>query len=126
MNMMRAASFGCSRWRMDVYVGCGNRSDAGIVSSTLTEKPQPKMAGTRPTRASQEQYLFSRGSVEIPETDIIRRFAYEKWVYFFEKFYVDGEEEIMTRRSGFICLCLVDNFLQFFKVQSKLDPSIAP
>jgi hypothetical protein len=70
--------------------------------------------------------VWSSYSVEIPETDRIRRFAYEKWVYFFEKFYVDGEEEIMTRRSGFICFCPVDNFLQFFKVQSKLDPSIAP
>jgi hypothetical protein len=34
-------------------------------------------------------------SVEIPETDRIRRFAYEKWVYFFEKFCIDGEEEII-------------------------------
>jgi hypothetical protein len=41
---------------------------------------------------------------------------------FFEKFYVEGEEEIMMRRSGFIFFCVVDNFLQFFKVQSKLDP----
>jgi hypothetical protein len=47
-------------------------------------------------------------------------------VYFFEKFYVEGEEEIMMRRSGFIFFCPVDNFLQFFKVQSKLDPSTAP
>jgi hypothetical protein len=54
--------------------------------------------------------------VEVPETVRIRRFAYEKWVYFFEKFYVDGEEEIMMRPSGFIFFCLVDNFLQFFKV----------
>jgi hypothetical protein len=35
--------------------------------------------------------------VEVPETVRIRRFAYEKWVYFFEKFYVDGEEEIVMR-----------------------------
>jgi hypothetical protein len=47
-------------------------------------------------------------------------------VYFFEKFYVDGEEEIMMRRSGFIFFSPVDNFLQFFKVQSKFDPLIAP
>jgi hypothetical protein len=47
-------------------------------------------------------------------------------VYFFEKFYVDGEKEIVMRRSGFIFFCLVDNFLQFFKVQSKFDPLIAP
>jgi hypothetical protein len=47
-------------------------------------------------------------------------------VYFFEKFYVDGEEEIMMSRSGFIFICTVDNFLQFFKVQSKFDPLIAP
>jgi hypothetical protein len=46
----------------------------------------------------------------------IRRFAYEKWVYFFENFYIDGEEEIVMRRSGFIFFYLVDNFLQFFKV----------
>jgi hypothetical protein len=49
--------------------------------------------------------------VEVPETVRIRRFAYEKWVYFFEKFYVDGEEEIVMRRSGFIFFCPVDNFL---------------
>jgi hypothetical protein len=30
---------------------------------------------------------------------------------FFEKFYVDGEEEIVMRRSGFIFFYLVDNFL---------------
>jgi hypothetical protein len=47
-------------------------------------------------------------------------------VYFFEKFYVDGEEEIVMRQSGFIFFCLVDNFLQFFKVQSKFDPLMAP
>jgi hypothetical protein len=47
-------------------------------------------------------------------------------VYFFEKFYVDREEEIVKRRSGFIFFCPVDNFLQFFKVQSKFDPLIAP
>jgi hypothetical protein len=47
-------------------------------------------------------------------------------VCFFEKFYIDGEEEIVMRRSGFILFCLVDNFLQFFKVQSKFDPLIAP
>jgi hypothetical protein len=35
--------------------------------------------------------------VEVPETVRIRRFAYEKWVYFFEKFYVYGEEEIVMR-----------------------------
>jgi hypothetical protein len=44
--------------------------------------------------------------VEVPETVRIRRFAYEKWVYFFEKFYVDGEEEIVMRRSGFIFFSL--------------------
>jgi hypothetical protein len=44
---------------------------------------------------------------------------------FFEKFYVDGEEIVM-RQSGFIFFCLVDNFVQFFKVQSKFDPLIAP
>jgi hypothetical protein len=47
-------------------------------------------------------------------------------VYFFEKFYVDGEEEIVMRRSGFIFFCLVDNFLKKFKVQSKFDPLMAP
>jgi hypothetical protein len=31
-------------------------------------------------------------------------------MYFFEKFYVDGEEEIVMRRSGFIFFCPVDNF----------------
>jgi hypothetical protein len=45
---------------------------------------------------------------------------------FFEKFYVDGEEETVMRRSGFIFFCLVHNFLQFFKVQSKFDLLIAP
>jgi hypothetical protein len=45
---------------------------------------------------------------------------------FFETFYVDGEEEILMRRSGFIFFCLVDDFLQFFKVQSKFDPLITP
>jgi hypothetical protein len=35
----------------------------------------------------------------------------------------DGEEEIVMRRSGFIFSYRVDNFLQFFKVQSKFDPS---
>jgi hypothetical protein len=64
--------------------------------------------------------------VEVLETVRIRRFAYEKWVYFFEKFYVDGEEEIMMRQSGFIFFCPIDNFLQFFKVQSKFDPLMAP
>jgi hypothetical protein len=47
-------------------------------------------------------------------------------VYFFEKFYVDGKEEIVMRQSGFIFFCAVDNFLQFFKVQSKFAPLIAP
>ena len=47
-------------------------------------------------------------------------------MYFFEKFYVDGEEEIMMRRSGFTFFYPVDNFLQFFKVQSKFDPFMAP
>jgi hypothetical protein len=37
--------------------------------------------------------------------------AYEKWVYFFEKFYVDGEEEIVMRQSGFIFFYPIDNFL---------------
>ena len=64
--------------------------------------------------------------VEVPETIRIRRFAYEKWVYFFEKFYVDGEEEIMMKRSSFIFFCLIDNLLQLFKVQSKFDPLMAP
>jgi hypothetical protein len=45
---------------------------------------------------------------------------------FFEKFYVEGGEEIMMKQSGFICFCPVDSFLQFFKVQSKLDPPTAP
>jgi hypothetical protein len=58
------------------------------------------------------------------QIDRIRRFAYEKWVCFFEKFYVDGEEEIVMRLSGFIFFCLVDTFLQFFKVQNKFDPFI--
>jgi hypothetical protein len=57
-----------------------------------------------------------RPKVEVPEMVRIRRFAYEKWLYFFEKFYVDGEEEIMMRPSGFIFFCPIDNFLQFFKV----------
>jgi hypothetical protein len=39
---------------------------------------------------------------------------------------VDGEEEIVMRRSGFIFFCPIDNFLQFFKVQSKFDPLITP
>jgi hypothetical protein len=39
----------------------------------------------------------SECKVEGPETVRIRRFAYEKWVYFFEKFYVDGEEEIVMK-----------------------------
>jgi hypothetical protein len=30
-------------------------------------------------------------------------------MYFFEKFYIDGEEEIVMRSSGFIFFCLVDN-----------------
>jgi hypothetical protein len=47
-------------------------------------------------------------------------------MYFFEKFYVDGEEEIVMRQSGFIFFYPVDNFLQFFKVQSKFDPLITP
>jgi hypothetical protein len=45
-------------------------------------------------------------------------------MYFFENFYLDGEEEIVMRRSDFIFFCLVDNFLQFFKVQSKFNPLI--
>jgi hypothetical protein len=57
-----------------------------------------------------------RPKVEVPEMVRIRRFAYEKWLYFFEKFYVDGEEENMMRPSGFIFFCPIDNFLQFFKV----------
>jgi hypothetical protein len=64
--------------------------------------------------------------VEVSETVRIRRFAYEKWMYFFEKFYVDGEEEIVMKRSGFIFFCPVDNFQQFFKVQSKFNPLTAP
>jgi hypothetical protein len=67
----------------------------------------------------------SLDKVEVLETVRIRRFAYEKWVYFFEIFYVDGEEEIMMRR-GFIYFCPIDNFLQFFKVQSKFDAFMAP
>jgi hypothetical protein len=47
-------------------------------------------------------------------------------MYFFEKFYVEGEEEIMMRWSGFIFFCLVDSFPQYFKVQSKLDPQPHP
>jgi hypothetical protein len=47
-------------------------------------------------------------------------------VYFFEKFYVDGEEEIEMRGSGFIFFSPVDNFQQFFKVQSKFNPLTAP
>jgi hypothetical protein len=55
-------------------------------------------------------------------------------VYFFEKFYVDGEEiimrrsgfiffvdgeeEFLMRRSGFIFFCPINNFLKNFKVQS--------
>jgi hypothetical protein len=46
-------------------------------------------------------------------------------VYSFQKNYIDGEEEIMMRQSGFIFLCPVDDFLQFFKVQSKVDPLMA-
>jgi hypothetical protein len=45
---------------------------------------------------------------------------------FFEEFYVDEEEEIVMRRSGFIFFYPVDNFLQIFKVQSKFDPLITP
>jgi hypothetical protein len=44
---------------------------------------------------------------------------------FFEKFYVDGEKEIMMRQSGFIFFLPLDNFLQFFRVQSKFNPFIA-
>jgi hypothetical protein len=73
-----------------------------------------------------QTFLVLNKVEDLPETVRIRRFAYEKWVYFFEKFYVDGEEEIVMRRSGFIFFCLVDNFLQFFKVQSKFDPLMAP
>jgi hypothetical protein len=47
-------------------------------------------------------------------------------VYFFEKFYVDGEEEIVMRQSGFIFFCPVDNFKKKFKVQSKFNPLTAP
>jgi hypothetical protein len=47
-------------------------------------------------------------------------------VYFFENVYVDGEEEIVIWQIGFIFCCPVDDFLQFFKVQSKYDPFIAP
>jgi hypothetical protein len=32
----------------------------------------------------------------------------------------------VMRQSGFIFFCPVDNFLQFFKVQSKFDPLVAP
>jgi hypothetical protein len=45
---------------------------------------------------------------------------------FFEKFYVDGEEEIVMWQSGFIFFYPIDNFLQIFKVQSKFEPLIAP
>ena len=44
-------------------------------------------------------------------------------MYFFEKFYLDGEE-ITMRRSGLFWL--VDNFLQAFKVQSEMEPLIVP
>jgi hypothetical protein len=47
-------------------------------------------------------------------------------MYFFEEFYVDGKEEIVMRRSGFIFFCPVDNFQQFFKVLSKFNPLTAP
>jgi hypothetical protein len=67
-----------------------------------------------------------QAKVEVLETVRIRRFAYEKWVYFFEIFYVDGEEEIVMRRSGFIFFCPIDNFQEFFKVQSKFNPLTAP
>jgi hypothetical protein len=43
---------------------------------------------------------------------------------FFEKFYIDEEEGILMKQSGFIFFCLVENFLQFFKVQSNFDPLI--
>jgi hypothetical protein len=72
------------------------------------------------------EYTIKIDKVEVLETIRIRRFAYEKWVYFFEKFYVNGEEEIMMRQSGFIFFYPVDNFQQFFKVQSEFDPVMAP
>jgi hypothetical protein len=31
--------------------------------------------------------------------------------FFFENFFVDGEEEIVMERSGFIFFCPIDNFL---------------
>jgi hypothetical protein len=71
-------------------------------------------------------FAFTVPKVEVLETVRIRRFAYEKWVYFFEIFYVDGEEEIVMRRSGFIFFCPIDNFQEFFKVQSKFNPLTAP
>jgi hypothetical protein len=47
----------------------------------------------------------------MPYISKITRFAYKKWMHFFEKFFVDGEEEIMMRQSGFIFFCLIHNFL---------------
>jgi hypothetical protein len=44
-------------------------------------------------------------------------------VYFFEKFYVDGEEKIVL---GEVVSYFIDNFLKKFKVQSKFDPLIVP
>jgi hypothetical protein len=45
-------------------------------------------------------------------------------VEFFEKFYVDGEEENMRNGSGFTTLGLIQNLLEFFKVESKFYPVI--
>jgi hypothetical protein len=45
-------------------------------------------------------------------------------VEFFEKFYVDREEENMKNGSGCTSLGPKHNSLQFFKVESKFDPVI--
>jgi hypothetical protein len=45
-------------------------------------------------------------------------------VEFFEKFYVDGEEENMRNGSGFTSLGPIHILLEFFKVESKFDPII--
>jgi hypothetical protein len=42
-------------------------------------------------------------------------------VEFFEKFYVDREEEIMKNASGFKSFGLIHIFLEILKVQSKLN-----
>jgi hypothetical protein len=45
-------------------------------------------------------------------------------VYFFEKFYVDGEEENMKNGSGFKSSGLIQNSLEIFKAATTFHPVI--